>query len=474
MIIAPMPRQRLFTMDKKRALLAAFLIFCVLLSATGCSAGSAKEFAASASGMWLRDGDSRGVSLEIWEDGTWLQHSLKGAQWTRIGLGTIAYNRAEKKHEFVNEMTENSQLVDLFEDSVLILSGEKYYRADVSIDQMDGKWYLSNDLFNDYFHIEGDTYIYYEWQGMGHFPLYSGDLTWEDSTREWVAYSEEIGGTLKALTLLSANDMQAGQEWYARMEDVPVDSHAHAFDDNSLLLTPEDAYDYEDPIVLDGGVFGEWPCEDRPAAYWGVIIPEAGSYKVSVEYSREEPESVPGDVQFEIWVAERGEWVSSSSQWFGDRCQNTNFFFEPTGGLSDYQTVDGMFYDLPEGELRLVVSPGYYASEVSPFFINMRSVYVQKVSEEEVGEGAPLADAPSDSAGPSQDAYFLEGGSEWLEFYDDNTGVWFDGKLYPITYEIDGDWMAVFLESGSCFEFAVLDENTLFHEAFDYTYTKKP
>ena len=216
------------------------------------------------------------------------------------------------------------------------------------------------------------------------------------------------------------------------------------FNDGSVFLTAEDAYRYDKPIekVDFEGIwqFKNWVCENTPAAYWGVAIPEAGNYNVIVTYSRAANNSVRGAISFKEWDEAESEWINHNT---------TAMTFEPTEGWLEFETASREFWGLPEGELRLSMAPDNNAHVDTNLFINLLSVKIEKIPDDQGGgksddliSASPYMEVIADAL------YYLDGDDNLtiLHFFSDYTVEIYEPEqdiTIEGTYSISGDILTI-------------------------------
>lgn len=148
---------------------------------------------------------------------------------------------------------------------------------------------------------------------------------------------------------------------------------------DSVVLTAEDAYRYDEPIEMreadgeDSLVFGNWQRKESPTAYWGVDIPEEGEYKVEVSYIRTNEEETRGSISFEEWDQEEGEWINVNT---------SAMTFEGTDSDWEEIKISGReFGNLPAGTYRFSIAP-HNPEEESGLFIMFISAQIIKADSE--------------------------------------------------------------------------------------------
>ena len=253
------------------------------------------------------------------------------------------------------------------------------------------------------------------------------------------------------LTVLSAcgspetNPDNVNPEVASSSDTMDSDFKSINFSEGSVFLTAEDAYRYDKPIEkvnFEGTIwqFKNWVCENTPAAYWGVAIPEAGNYNVIVTYSRAADNSVRGAVSFTEWDEAEGEWINHNT---------TAMTFEPTGGWLEFETADREFWGLPEGELRLSMAPDYNAYEDTNLFINLLSVQIERIPDGQDGGKSNDSESVSPYMEEIADAlYYLDGDDNLtiLHFFSDYTVEIYEPEqdiTIEGTYSISGDILTI-------------------------------
>ena len=244
------------------------------------------------------------------------------------------------------------------------------------------------------------------------------------------------------------------------------DFTAIEFDAYSIVLTPGNAYRYDDPIEeqafeeRDSLVLGNWQSGDAPAAYWGVVIPDDGDYYVSVSFTRTADEDARGALAFEQWDDAEGQWVNFNT---------TAMTFE--GSDEIWETVklaNRSFGGMSAGTYRFSIAPADIAEE-SGMFIRVITVSITKVDDGDDGfvvdPDAPILDG----------TFCLDGdpaNEDWLTFNDDSTGsMYISGGEADFLYAIDEDTIFLYWENGSdAWELQIFDDDTLYLEEFDDTY----
>jgi hypothetical protein len=231
-----------------------------------------------------------------------------------------------------------------------------------------------------------------------------------------------------------------------KIEVTPFDA------DNSALLVAERA-DRESPIILEGDEeknLGGWRCEESPSAYWGVVIPEDGNYRVTVTYSRGEEGSVRG------WAG-LDRWDGSAKEWRG--YVGAAVTYQNTGDWSVYEEASRVAiadFTTTKGEVfRFSIRPDPFEHENNEYFINLRSVRLEKVSEEEAEsvETAETTDDGSEADGSADDGSEnddseADGSADDGSKDDVGRVAMFDGTWWHREVPVDGMSLDVFSFDG--------------------------
>ena len=217
---------------------------------------------------------------------------------------------------------------------------------------------------------------------------------------------------LTALSACEKSDSNPDEDLFSPETSEGVmdpDFNAIEFDGDSVVLTAEDAYRYDEPIERreaegeDHLVFGNWQRKESPAAYWGVDIPEEGEYNVEISYIRTNEEETRGSISFEEWDQEEGEWINVNT---------SAMTFE--GSDSDWEEIkiNGReFGNLPAGTYRFSIAP-HNPEEESGLLIMFISAQIIKADSELYNEDTDSEDS---------ELFNENTDSADSELYDENT-----------------------------------------------------
>ena len=242
---------------KKRLLFVLLTALSVLLVTvlSGCGGGgSAEDFTKKTAGTWHRNGNLQDVQLEILDDGSWTTAENKDGSWETTEQGTLSYHKEYQTFQFETDdkfypVSHNTQSGEVFH-----FRNDNYYREADSVDgfvKFDGLWYKEGNIDNEYFAFADGEWKWFEPQGMAHVSVESGNLAWNGSEGELVAFSYSDGEKFAIFTPADSGELMVAGEpyvWIAGVEsgDSSGDIGEAASGDVSIIT-----YDF---YYLDGEV----------------------------------------------------------------------------------------------------------------------------------------------------------------------------------------------------------------------------
>ncbi|MGI6579964.1 MAG: hypothetical protein ACOX3H_06980 [Saccharofermentanales bacterium] len=130
----------------------------------GKAEGNLETFLSEAEGDWYAYGNLDDLKLTINTDGSF----TADYDDQTTDEGTISYDEDNEKFAF--EGREQGYYGEFLEEDILLFWGNRYYRADQSIEfgQYNGSWYLDGDLDSDYYELEDGKWMFMAKQSSGH------------------------------------------------------------------------------------------------------------------------------------------------------------------------------------------------------------------------------------------------------------------------------------------------------------------